>query len=531
LEIYLFLVSVVIITCVMFNRLTSEFGVPTLFVFIVIGMLFGSDGIFKISFHNYKFAEQICSIALIIIMFSGGFGANWHEAKPIASKSFLLATIGVFMTGAALALFCYFVLNMGIFESMLIGSVTSSTDAASVFSILRSKKLGLKENTASMLEIESGSNDPCSYMLTMITLAFISGKISTGGVIYMTVAQFFFGTVLGIVMGYITLFTLRNVKMADGFDMAFVVGAALMSYAFPSAIGGNGYLSVYIVGLILGNEDLKDKPSLVHFFNGVTGLAQMIIFFLLGLLAYPSQILPVFFPSLLIFLFLTFVARPISIFSILTPMKCSIPQQLLVSFAGVRGAASIVFATMVIVSSVSPQNDVFHITFCIVLLSIAFQGSLLPWMSGRLKMTDADIDVMKTFNDYTEEMDVQFIKLVLNENHPWVNKIIRELVLPPDTLIVLILRGEDKIIPNGATLLMEEDICVLSATAFRDDKNVKLLEFKITHDSKWQGKRISEVSHQPGELVVMIKRGNRSVIPRGNTTIYENDIIVINKIE
>ena len=530
-EIYLLLVSVVVITCVMFNRLTSEFGVPTLFVFIVLGMLFGSDGIFKISFHDYGFAEQICSIALIIIMFSGGFGANWREAKPIAAKSFLLATFGVFFTGAILALFCYFALNMGIYESMLIGSLISSTDAASVFSILRSKKLGLKENTASMLEVESGSNDPCSYMLTMITLAFISGRVSAGGVVYMTLAQFFYGTVLGLIMGYFTVFTLRNVKMSDGFDMAFVIGAAIMSYAVPSAVGGNGYLSVYIAGLILGNADIKDKPSLVHFFNGVTGLAQMIIFFLLGLLAYPSRILPVFFPAILIFLFLTFGARPIAVFSILTPMKCSIRQQLLVSFAGIRGAASIVFAVMVMVSGISLNNDVFHIVFCMVLLSIAFQGSLLPWMSGKLKMTDVNIDVMKTFNDYTEEIDVQFIKLVLNENHPWVNKMIMEITLPPDTLIVLILRGENKIIPNGATLLMEEDICVLSASAFQDDRNIKLSEFKITNDSKWKGKKIHEFSPSPSELVVMIKRSGRSVIPRGYTTIHENDILVINKIE
>jgi cell volume regulation protein A len=515
----------------MFNRLTSEFGVPTLFVFIVLGMLFGSDGIFKINFHDYWYAEQICSIALIIIMFSGGFGAKWQEAKPIAVKSFLLATFGVFFTGVILALFCHFALNMGIFESMLIGSVISSTDAASVFSILRSKKLGLKENTASMLEVESGSNDPCSYMMTMISLAYISGKISTNGVIYMTFTQFAFGTILGLVMGYLAVFMLRNVKMEDGFDMVFVIGAAIMSYAVPSALDGNGYLSVYIVGLILGNANIKDKPSLVHFMNGVTGLAQMIIFFLLGLLAYPSQIQSVFFTSLIIFLFLTFAARPLAVFSILTPMKCSIPQQLLVSFAGIRGAASIVFAIMVMVSGVSLKSDVFHITFCMVLLSIAFQGSLLPWMSRKLKMTDASIDVMKTFNDYTEEIDVQFIKLVLSENHPWVNKMIMDIVLPPDTLIVLIQRGGNTIIPNGTTLMLEEDICVLCASAFQGDSNVRLSEFKITHDSKWIGKKIFEFSPQPSELVIMIKRGNRSVIPRGYTTIQEGDVLIINKME
>lgn len=529
-EIYILLVSAVTIICVMFNRVSSEFGVPTLFVFIILGMLFGSDGIYKINFHNYVFAEHICSVALIVIMFSGGFGTNWSEAKPVAVKSFILASFGVVFTAALLALFCYLVLNMAIFESMLIGSVISSTDAASVFSILRSKKLGLKENTASMLEVESGSNDPCSYMLTIITLSFIGGKITTGEIIYMTFSQFSFGIISGVLIGIFAVFTLQNVKFStDGIDMVFVIGIALMAFAFPSSIGGNGYLSVYIAGIILGNSSIKNKPSLVHFFNGITGLAQMIIFFLLGLLAFPSQLPPVLLSSSLIALFLTFVARPIAIFSLLTPAKCSIRQQFLVSFAGIRGAASIVFAVIVMVSGYSPKSDVFNITFCIVLLSIAFQGSLLPWVSKKLQMTDADADVMKTFNDYTGEVDVQFIKLALTEKHPWVNKKIVELVLPPDTLIVIVLRENDKIIPSGATILLEDDICVLSAPAFQDDRNIKLSEHKIERDSKWKGKKISEFSPTHDELVVMIKRGGRSVIPRGNTIINEDDVLVINK--
>ena len=530
-EVYFLLASVVTIICVMFQNVSSKFGIPTLFVFIILGMLFGSDGIFKINFHDFAFAEQICSAALIIIMFSGGFGTNWSEAKPVVVKSFILATVGVAFTAGLVGFFCYFALNIGLIESMLIGSVISSTDAASVFSILRSKKLGLKYNTDSMLEVESGSNDPCSYMLTVITLSFMASKISVGGVIYMTFAQFFYGAVMGILLGFLAAFILRHVKMGDGFDMVFVIGMAMMSFALPSAMGGNGYLSAYIVGIILGNANIKDKPSLVHFFNGITGLAQMVIFFLLGLVAFPSQIPSVFFTAFLIFLFLTFAARPIAIFSLLTPARCSIPQQLLVSFAGIRGAASIVFAVMVTVSDAFIENDVFHITFCMVLLSIAFQGSLLPWASRRLRMTDPNINVLKTFNDYTEEVDIQFIKLVLNENHPWINKTIMEITLPPDMLIVVVLRGESRrVIPCGATVLLKGDVCVLSAPAFQDDNNMKLSEHKIARDSKWKGKKIYEFSPSPNELVVMIKRDGKSVIPRGDTVINEGDVLVINQI-
>jgi cell volume regulation protein A len=215
---------------------------------------------------------------------------------------------------------------------------------------------------------------------------------------------------------------------------------------------------------------------------------------------------------------------------LLTPAKCSIPQQLLVSFAGIRGAASIVFAVMVMLSGSSPKSDIFNITFCIVLLSIAFQGLLLPWVSNKLKMTDADADVLKTFNDYIAEVDVQFIKLALNENHPWINKTIKELILPPDTLIVVILRENKNIIPSGATMLHKDDICVLSALAFQGDMTIKLSEYKITSDSKWMGKKIFEFSPSPDELVVMIKRNGKSVIPKGNTIIHEDDILVINKV-
>jgi cell volume regulation protein A len=335
--------------------------------------------------------------------------------------------------------------------------------------------------------------------------------------------------IAGVLTGILVVFAFRRLKITtDGFDMVFVTGMAIMSFALPSVAGGNGYLSAYLFGIILGNSDIKNKPSLVHFFNGITGLAQMVIFFLLGLLAFPSMIPPVFSSSFLIALFLTFVARPVAIFSLLAPAKCSIPQQLLVSFAGIRGAASIVFAVMATVSGVSTKNDVFHITLCMVLLSIAFQGSLIPWVSRKLRMTDPDANVMKTFNDYTEEVDVQFIKLVLTEKHPWINKTIMELILPPDTLIVMILRGEEsRIIPKGATILLENDVCVLSAPAFLDDKSIKLTEYKVTHDSQWKNKRIFEFSPSPDELVVMIKRNGKSVIPGGNTVINEDDVLVI----
>lgn len=524
--------AVVILLCVLFNKLSTKLGVPMLLAFILLGMVFGTDGLFKIDFENYAFAEQICSVALIFIMFYGGFGTKWSEAKPIAVKAVLLSTLGVLLTAGFTGIFCYFVLHIGLLESLLIGSVISSTDAASVFSILRSKKLGLKYNTASMLELESGSNDPCSYMLTIIILSVMNGNTSIGSVVYLLFAQFFYGILFGALIAWGTLFLLQRLRFGTaGFEMAFVIGIALLSYALPTLVGGNGYLSTYIVGIVIGNGRIRGKPALVHFFDGLTGLMQMLIFFLLGLLATPSNMAPILFPALCIALFLTVVARPLSVFAILFPFGCNVQQQLLVSFAGLRGAASIVFAIMVTVDGTYLQYDLFHIAFCIVLFSILFQGALLPQVAKKLHMMDTHTDVMKTFNDYNDEVDLQFLKLVITETHPWNCKMVKELPLPPDTLIVMILHKGVSFVPNGNTVIRQGDIAILSGLSFAGDAAILLKERTISVGSQWKNKTISQFSPEPGELVIMIKRGEHIIIPRGTTKIKENDIVVTNVLD
>lgn len=278
----LLLAAVIIIVCIASSRLSGKLGVPALLIFIVLGMLFGSDGVFKIPFDNYNFAEQICSVALIFIMFYGGFGTNWKMAKPVIGKAVALSTLGVVITALLTGLFCYYVVGFSFLESMLVGAVISSTDAASVFSVLRSKKLNLKNNTASLLEVESGSNDPAAYMLTIIVLTLMEGK-GVDTILYMVFAQVIFGTLFGVGIALLSVFVLcRSWFSSDGLDAMFVLAIAVLSYALPSLIGGNGYLSAYIAGIILGNSKIKNKVPLVHFFDGVTGLSQIVIFFFAG---------------------------------------------------------------------------------------------------------------------------------------------------------------------------------------------------------------------------------------------------------
>lgn len=525
--------SLVILICVCFSRVTGKLGVPFLLAFIFLGMVFGSDGLFKIPFADFALAEKICTVALIFIMFYGGFGTRWSEARPVAAKAIMLSTFGVVATAGITGIFCHYILKMDWLEAMLIGSVISSTDAASVFSILRSKKLGLRDNTASLLEMESGSNDPSSYMLTMIMISAMNSDVSGHEILYLIFAQFVYGIVLGVIIALVSKYVLERVTFTtEGFDTLFLLGIAILSYALPAFIGGNGYLSTYIVGIILGNSDIKNKKPMANFFNGLTGLMQVVIFFLLGLLAFPSSLPSVFPSAMAIAVFLTLVARPIAVFAILTPMKCSLRQQLLVSWSGLRGAASIVFAIMAAVSIESLSRDIYHIIFCIVLVSITCQGTLIPFMSRKLDMIDKDENVLKTFNDYADELDVQFIKLTITgRDHPWRNRKIRELSIPWDLLFVLIIRNGKRFIPNGKTILRKHDIVVVSAPDYNEEGAVQFSEHKIRNGSRWIGRKISEYAEESNEFVILIKRGPDVVIPRGPTDIKEHDVLVIHDSE
>ena len=287
---FLLICSIVILACVLFHKLSSRLGVPALLAFILLGMFFGSDGVVKIPFDDYSLAQDLCSVALIFIMFYGGFGTNWTQAKPVAVKAGLLSSLGTLLTAGLVGVFCWQVLALPCLESFLLGAVIASTDAASVFSILRSKHLDLRENTASLLEVESGSNDPFAYMLTVILLTLMTGDLSAPAVAYQIFAQLVYGGALGVVIALGARYCLSRFSLAASrFDAIFLVAVALLSYAAPSMLGGNGYLSVYLTGILLGNSKLANKQALVNFFDGATGLMQMFLFFLLGLLSFPSQ--------------------------------------------------------------------------------------------------------------------------------------------------------------------------------------------------------------------------------------------------
>ncbi len=529
----LILSAVVIFACILLNRISEKFGVPMLLAFIVLGMIFGSDGLLKIPFDNFKVAYDLCSIALVFIMFYGGFGTNWNEAKPVYKRAIALSSIGVLITCIIVGFLTHYFLNLSMFNALLVGAVVSSTDAASVFSILRNRNLGLKENTASLLEIESGSNDPFAYMLTAIFLGLnqSSDEISYSHIGIEIALQIGVGLLVGIGLAYFAIWAFKNFNFSiSGFNMAFMVGIAIFSYALSTKFDGNGYLAAYVVGIISGNKQIRDTKELSHFFDGITGLMQMFIFFILGLLVNPTDLIPVIPVAVVIFAILTLIARPICTYIIMRPFRSSLSQIALVSFCGLRGAASIVFA----IFAIQEENifkDVFNITFIIVLLSILLQGSLLPMVARGLKMVDMEENILKTFTDYSEEIPVNFIHFNIPANHKWIGRELKDITLPPDTLVAIVKRNGEYILPDGETRIHENDKFILCATVAKNMERLKIAEITVNADSEFIDKRISELCLEKGSQIVVVRRGKRAIIPRGDTMIKEGDFLLIHKMD
>lgn len=522
----LLLIGTIIVICILINKFLDKIPIPSLLIFIVIGMLFGEDGPLHITFNDYEFVNLICSTSLILIMFFGGFSTNLKTAKPVLTKSFLMSTLGVVSTASIVALGCHFIFNLAWLESFLIGSVISSTDAASVFSILRSRKLALKNHADSLLEVESGSNDPASYMLTMIVITIMIGKEISIPLLIFT--QLAFGIILGIVLAKVSIWILhKNILESQQSKTIFLFGVMIIAYALPTILNGNGYLSVYLCGIILGNSNLSSKKYLVHFFDVLTNVSQVIIFFLLGLLVTPSELPSVLLLATGIMVILTLVARPVSTLIFLLPFKSKFNEIAVISFAGLRGAASIVFAILAILNNVQTSVNIFNLVFCIVLLSILLQGSLFPWFSKVCKMTDESSDVSKTFTDYQEDSDVNFIKINLTKKNPWCNLSLKEISLPKDLLIVTIIRNNETIIPNGNTLLLKDDTLVLAAKAFDDNDKTHMFEIVITGNHKLVNTKIKKAELPKNQLIILIKRNSETIIPTGNTKLLANDKLVV----
>ena len=525
--------GLVLLISITSTKILYKFGIPILLIFIMLGMLFGSDGIVGIYFNDYQLTNKIATVALIFIMFFGGFGTNWSMAKPVAIPSILLSTLGVVFTAGLTGVFCFLVFKTTLLEGLLIGSIVGSTDAASVFAILRSQRLNLKGSIASMLELESGSNDPCAYMLTTIVLGIMSNS-NNGNIFIMVLSQILLGGMVAVVLAKLSIYLLRHFKFEiEGFYPIFMTAIAVLAYSLSEYLGGNGYLCVYITGIIIGNAKIPHKKSIFQFLDGISWLMQIMLFFLLGLLAFPSKIPLVIGKGILISIFMILVARPVAIFSILYWFKVPIKQQIFIAWVGIRGAASIVFAIFAETYGVSMNNDIFHIIFFIALFSVVVQGTITPKLAKKLDLIDNEESVFKTFNDYKEDKSTSLVEFTIDEHNIIANKTIMDANIPEDILVVMIKRNGDVFVPNGSTEVLPGDILVLSGNKlkhfneYHEDKSTTLTEFSVEENSSLINKSIKDANIPDDVLIVMIKRKGEVLVPNGNTIILPEDILVV----
>ena len=510
--------GLVLIICITSTKVLYKFGVPILLIFIVLGMLFGSDGLVGIYFDNFELTSQLCSIGLVFIMFYGGFGTNWKMAKPVAIPSILMSSLGVIVTAGLTGLFCNLIIKTTLLEGLLIGAVVASTDAASVFTILRAQKLNLKGSLASLLEVESGSNDPIAYMMTITVLTIMknAGELSLSKIVPMIFMQIIFGLVIGFLLAKGTVYILRYSNFEiEGFYTIFIMAVAILSYSFSELLGGNGYLSVYIAGIIIGNSKIPHKKSIFHFFDGVSWIMQIALFFMLGLLSFPSKLSYVTGIAISISIFMIFVARPMATFIILSPFKFTRNEKFFISWVGLRGAASVVFAIFAVTYGVSIENDIFHIIFFIALFSVSIQGTFIPKIANLLNLVDNEekSSVLKTFTDYTGEINTDLLEVNVTEKSKWANKTIMDANIPEEILIVMIKRKNNILVPKGATIIKAGDILVLSGsnikqlieyliwTSYRD-RNTNRYNFRVNSYSKYMAYTIYQMEYKGISIII-----------------------------
>ncbi len=457
--------AILILLSIVIAKLFNNLGLPTLVLFIALGMLAGSEGIGGIYFNDALIAQNIGIIALIFILFSGGLDTNLHDIKPIRFRALSLASIGVIISAFVFGIIASYLLDIEIIYGLLIGAIISSTDAAAVFNVLRSKNVSLKNNLKPLLEFESGSNDPMAIFLTIGIIELIINPYSgLFGLLKLLVFQFGFGGIVGLSMGRIVLLVMNKIKFDhEGIYPVLLLGFACMIYAATNLIGGSGFLAVYLTGIAVGNKEFVQKKSLLRFFDGLAWLGQISMFLTLGLLVFPSHLLPIAGIGIILSVILMFVARPIAVFVSLAFSKMSIKEKVFVSWVGLRGAVPIILATFPLLAGVKYADLIFSVVFFIVLTSALLQGWSLTNVAKLLKLDAPFVKKVKSPIEFESRQgdENDLYDFYVAENSSIVGKTVVEIGLPKESLIVLINRNEQYVVPRGGTIIEQGDIILV----------------------------------------------------------------------
>lgn len=466
-DIILLWVAILIFVSVISSKLSDRFAIPVLLLFLGIGMLAGSEGIGEIYFDNAQMAKSIGVVALIFIIFSGGFDTNWKETKPVVWPGVILSTLGVLITALITGFFAVYILKFSFLEGMLLGSIISSTDAAAVFTILRSKRIGLKQPLKPLLEFESGSNDPMAVFLTVGFISLLTVKnMSIAALVPMFVLDMGMGAFIGYLMARFSVILINRLKLEyEGLYPVIMFSLVLLTYVIAVFLKGNGFLSVYLAGLMLGQSEFPNKKMIMRFHDGLAWLMQIAMFITLGLLVFPSHIVPLMGAGLLLTLLLMVVARPVSVYLCLLPFKMNIRKKAMIAWVGLRGSVPIILATFPFMAGIPQADTIFNIVFFVVFASVLIQGTSIPLVSKILKL---DVPMVNRINypiefEKTEGIDAELTDIIVPYNSESVGKMIRDINVPDKCLIVLISRNNKFVIPSGPTIIEGGDVLLVLA--------------------------------------------------------------------
>ena len=452
--------SILTFCSILISKTGYKFGIPTLLLFLLVGMFFGSDGL-GLQFNKVSEAQFIGMIALSIILFTGGMDTKLKDIKPVMAQGILLSTAGVLITTLFTGLFIFWIsswsitqISLPLMTSILLAATMSSTDSASVFNLLRSQKMHLKENLRPMLELESGSNDPMAYMLTIALIQVIGSgtDFSVSSVAIDILVQFAVGGVLGFLFGKFSVWLINKINLSNSsMYPILLLSLIFITFIITDMLKGNGYLAAYIAGVVVGNARLAFRKETDTFMNGLTWLVQIVMFLTLGLLVNPKEMLSIAPVALLIGLFMIVVARPVSVFACLLPFReISFRARTFVSWVGLRGAVPIIFATYPVVAEIPGADQIFNIVFFITLVSLIFQGMTIAKVA---RMLHLDLPEEKTGNEFgielPDEIDSQLMDQTLTSEMLKNGNRLMDMNIPKGTLVMIIKRGEKFIVPNG----------------------------------------------------------------------------------
>ncbi len=470
---------------ILLSKTGYRFGVPVLLVFLLVGMLLGVDGL-GIRFDNYKYAQIIGMVALTIILFSGGMDTKFSDIKPILGPGAVLSTLGVLLTTVFTGFFIWgvshafsHVIQIPLTLALLLAATMSSTDSASVFNVLRSQKMGLRKNLQPLLEFESGSNDPMAYMLTIVMIQIIQGggggDIEAWRIIVNFIIQFGFGLAFGFGLGKLCVWIINKINLQNkSLYPILMLSFIFFIFSFTNLFNGNGYLAVYVAGIVMGNCRLTETKSISSFLDGVTWLVQIVMFLVLGMLVNPHEMFKIAVPALIIAVFVILVGRPLSVFLCLIPFKgIGRRAKMFISWVGLRGAAPIIFATYPVVEGVEGSSLIFNVVFFITLTSLLVQGTTIPKVANMLRLSMKKDDGPENFGvDIPDELNTILQQEVVKKD-----AYLRDYPLNEGTLVMIVERNQKYIVPNGKLLLKKGDKLLLISA-----KNDETIESKKTHN-------------------------------------------------